>query len=177
MHREVVLSRPVRAHGAEIHRLVSACGPLDLNSTYAYLLLCEHFPETCVRAEYDGRTVGFISAYRPPQQRDVLFVWQVAVAANIRGRGLARSMLHELLRRDAHGEWRYLETTVTPSNEPSRRLFHALASDLEAPVAESVLFAGHDFDGEPHESEILIRIGPINGRQPKGELIDEPEYL
>jgi L-2,4-diaminobutyric acid acetyltransferase len=87
------------------------------------------------------------------------------VAANMRGRGLARSMLHELLRRDAHGEWRYLETTVTPSNEPSRRLFHALAADLDSPVAESVLFAEHDFNGEPHESEILIRIGPINGRQ------------
>jgi L-2,4-diaminobutyric acid acetyltransferase len=165
MHRGVVLGRPVHAHGAEIHRLVSACRPLDLNSTYAYLLLCEHFPETCVRAEYDGRTVGFISAYRPPQRCDVLFVWQVAVAVNMRGRGLARSMLRELLRRDAHGEWRYLETTVTPSNEPSRRLFHALAADLEAPVAESVLFAEHDFDGEPHESELLIRIGPINGRQ------------
>lgn len=164
VRRGVVLEKPAVAHGAEIHRLISDCKPLDVNSTYAYLLLCEHFSETCVRAELAGRTVGFVSAYRPPLRHDVLFVWQVAVAASARGAGLGKSMLHELLRRDARGEWRYLETTVSPSNEPSRRLFYALASELDAPVAESALFSERDFDGELHEPEILIRIGPIKRR-------------
>lgn len=149
--------------GAAIHRLVEACKPLDLNSSYAYLLLCEHFADTCVRAERDGRTVGFISAYRPPQRAGLIFVWQVAVAEEMRGQGLAHAMLRELLARPALHDCRYLETTVSPSNEPSRRLFLALARELGAAVTERVLFAEMDFGGEAHESEVLIRIGPFAG--------------
>ena len=159
----VQLGAPSVRHGAAIHRLVEACKPLDLNSTYAYLLLCEHFAETCVCAEHDGRIVGFISAYRPPQRAGVIFVWQVAVAEEMRGQGLARAMLRELLARPALRDCRYLETTVSPSNEPSRRLFHALARERGAAINERVLFAEADFGAEAHESETLIRIGPLAG--------------
>ena len=159
----VGLGAPRVCDGAAIHRLVAACKPLDLNSLYAYLLLCEHFAETCVRAERGGRTVGFISAYRPPRTGDIVFVWQVAVAEEMRGQGLAGAMLRELLARPALRGCRYLETTVSPSNEPSRRVFHGLARALRAPVAERVLFAESDFGDEQHERETLIRIGPFAG--------------
>lgn len=166
---EVALGTPAVAHGAQIRRLVSQCPPLDVNSTYAYLLLCKHFAETCVRAEADGRTVGFVSAYRPPRHPDVLFVWQVAVAAPMRGRQLATRMLRALLQRDSTRGCRYLETTVSPSNGPSRRVFQALARNLGAPVAERMLFGERDFGSEEHEPEVLIRIGPIPGTKPRGE--------
>jgi L-2,4-diaminobutyric acid acetyltransferase len=159
----VVLSVPRVRDGAAIHRLVDACKPLDLNSTYAYLLLCAHYAETCVHAEQAGRTVGFISAYRPPQRGEVIFVWQVAVAEELRGHGVARAMLRELLSRPALRGCRYLETSVSPSNEPSRRVFHGFARELRAPVTERVLFAERDFGDEHHECETLIRIGPFAG--------------
>jgi hypothetical protein len=73
---------PTRKDGAAIHHLISECPPLDLNSLYAYLLLGEHFSDTCVLAESaGGRINGFISAYVIPTRPDVLFVWQVAVHA------------------------------------------------------------------------------------------------
>src|SRR5690606_39264906 len=74
--------QPRRTDGAALHRLVSECPPLDVNSLYAYLLLCEHFSATCVVAESAGGLIdGFISAYVPPTRPDVIFVWQVAVHA------------------------------------------------------------------------------------------------
>lgn len=161
----VIFGIPDASNGAAIHQLVRASKPLDLNSTYAYLLLCAHFSQTCVHAVHDGRSVGFISAYHPPQKPGVLFIWQVAVAAEMRGQGLAKSMLLELLRRETSDDCRYLETTVSPSNQPSLRLFHALARDLNAPVAESVMFSANDFGTEHHEQETLIRIGPMMGKQ------------
>lgn len=160
---DVVLGAPRVRDGAAIHRLVEACKPLDLNSTYVYLLLCEHFAETCVHAKRAERTVGFVSAYRPPQHGNVIFVWQVAVAEEMRGQGLARAMLRELLARSALRGCRYLETTVSPSNEASRRLFHGLGRELRAPVSERALFGEHDFGEEHHECEALIRIGPFAG--------------
>jgi L-2,4-diaminobutyric acid acetyltransferase len=157
------LCRPMVSHGADIHRLVSECKPLDLNSVYAYLLLCEHFAQTCVLAERAGRVVGFVSAYRPPARSEAVFVWQVAVAEQVRGGGLAMAMLRDLLARDAVRDCHYLETTVTPSNAPSRRLFRSLARELDAPLVENVLFHEKDFGGEGHETEALLRIGPFTG--------------
>ncbi|MFJ1302350.1 diaminobutyrate acetyltransferase [Pseudomonadota bacterium AL_CKDN230030165-1A_HGKHYDSX7] len=148
--------------GAAIHRLVSECPPLDVNSLYAYLLLCEHHSETCVVAESIGGDIdGFISAYVPPNRPDTLFVWQVAVHARARGQRLARAMLNELLSRDALQQVRHLETTVGPDNQASRRTFTGLAGELGAHVSEQPYFDRQLFGGAEHDDEMLLKIGPF----------------
>ena len=81
------LRQPTATDGANLFELVAQCPPLDGNSMYCNLLQCSHFADTSVAAETDGELVGFISAYRVPERRDTLFVWQVAVGASARGRG------------------------------------------------------------------------------------------
>jgi L-2,4-diaminobutyric acid acetyltransferase len=157
------LGIPRVADAHAIHSLIAACRPLDLNSTYAYLLLCEHFSATCVRAEAQGDTVGFVSAYRPPGRQETIFVWQVAVHAAARGRRLGARMLRELLSRPEVRNCRYLETTVSPSNAASMRMFEGLARELNAPLARQEMFQEEEFGAERHESEALLRIGPFAG--------------
>ena len=96
LRRTQQMRPPSRKDGAALHRLISECPPLDLNSLYAYLLLAEHFSDTCVLAESaGGRIDGFISAYVLPDRPDVLFVWQVAVHARTRP-SVSRAMLRAL---------------------------------------------------------------------------------
>ncbi|WP_066453770.1 diaminobutyrate acetyltransferase [Castellaniella caeni] len=155
------LRPPRRADGPRLHALVAHCPPLDLNSLYLYLLLTEHFPQTCLVAEDDHGVLGMVSAYLPPGRSEVLFVWQVAVHPRARGRGLALSMLRRLLRRPGLRQVRWLETTVGPGNEASRRLFARLAGTLNAPLRESALFDAALFGVDAHEAEPLLRIGPF----------------
>jgi L-2,4-diaminobutyric acid acetyltransferase len=112
----------------------------------------------------NGKSVGFISAYLPPGKPETVFVWQVAVAGSMRGHGLAMRMMRELLARPGVAECRYLETTVTPSNTASRRLFESLARMLGTTMRERVLFKGSDFGEAQHEPEVLFTIGPLTGR-------------
>ncbi|MFQ5344901.1 MAG: diaminobutyrate acetyltransferase [Mariprofundus sp.] len=153
---------PVAADGPAIHALVERCKPLDVNSRYCYLILCEHFASTCVVAEYDGNIVGFITAYVPPERRDTLFVWQVAVDARMRGQGLAKKMLRQLLGRRNLKRISFVEATVNPSNDASRSLFHSLARDCNCICDETALFAASLFGEGDHEQENLIRVGPVN---------------
>jgi len=155
------LRRPATADAAAIHRLVSQCPPLDLNSLYTYLLLAEHFPATCIVAISDDAALGFVSAYRPPARPDVLFIWQVAVHERMRGQGMGQRMLQELLRRPDLADVRYLETTVSPGNVASRRMFNLLAQDLGAAVNETPLFDKTMFGPQAHDDEPLLRIGPL----------------
>lgn len=169
----ITLRAPVKQDGHAIHQLIKQCPPLDLNSVYTYLLLCEHFSHTCVVAEIDDRVVGFVSAYVHPDHDDVLFIWQVAVHGRARGLGLGHKMLQALLSRPALQAVHYLETTVGPDNVPSRRMFHSLAADHSAPVRESALFESDLFGPGGHDDERLMRIGPITSEEFIKEQINE----
>lgn len=155
------LRYPTKGDAPAIHQLVSQCPPLDVNSLYAYLLLTEHFAATCIVAEEDGEALGFVSAYTPPARPDVLFIWQVAVHERARGQRLGKRMLQALLQRPALDGVRYLETTVSPGNAGSRRMFNLLAQELDAAVNETPLFGKDMFGPQAHDDEPLLRIGPL----------------
>lgn len=128
---------------------------------YCNLLQCTHFAGTSVAADAEGALAGFVSGYLVPSRNDTLFVWQVAVAPEFRGQGLATRMLHELLARPACSRVRYVETTVTDTNVASLSLFNAFANRRKARLASTPYFDKNlHFDGR-HDSERLLRIGPL----------------
>lgn len=153
--------RPVLADGKAVHELIRRSPPLDLNSSYCYFLLCSHYADSCVVARRQDDMVGFISAYRLPQDAQTLFIWQVAVDASQRGRGVAGKMLQQLLTRPICASVRYLETTISPDNHASRRLFSRFAEQHDAPWHEEVFLGHEQFGDESHDEEMLIRIGPF----------------
>lgn len=158
----VVFRIPTMADASSVRDLVDECKPLDLNSTYAYMLLCTHFAATCIVAEAGGRVVGFVSGYKKPADDSVLFVWQVAVSPSARGQGLGGRMLDELIQRKQCRGVRWLEATVTPSNAASWALFKSFAERHGAQCAEETFFQPEHFGAEQHEEERLLRIGPLH---------------
>ncbi|MHA3903126.1 diaminobutyrate acetyltransferase [Castellaniella sp. WN] len=163
------LRPPARADGPALRSLVARCPPLDLNSVYLYLLLTEHFSDTCILAEDEDGLLGMVSGYRIPGRDDALFVWQVAVDPRARGRGLGLDMLLGLLSRRASCPARWVETTVGPGNRASRRLFSRLAVRLGAPLGETALFDAALFGADTHEAEPLLRIGPFTPPAPESD--------
>lgn len=158
----LLIERPVLADGKPVHELIRRSPPLDLNSSYSYFLLCSHHAETCVVARHEGRVVGFLSAYLLPGDLKTLFIWQVAVDVSLRGQGLASKMLQQLLTRPACASVRYLETTISPDNHSSRRLFKNFAELHQAIWHEETFLGPEQFGDESHDEEMLIRIGPFN---------------
>lgn len=145
-----------------MHRLVCECPPLDVNSLYVYLLLSEHFPQTCIVSEDQHGLRGMVSAYVLPQRPETLFVWQVAIATRARGAGLGQRLVRALLARPGLQHIRYIETTVAQSNLASRRMFAGLARSLETQWGEHALFDASLFETDGHEAEPLLRIGPFD---------------
>ena len=157
---------PTLLDASEIWRLTAESGVLDLNSRYSYLLWCRDFSETCVLACRDAQVVGFVTAYRPPPRPASVFVWQIAVAEEARGQGIAADLLHALLSLPACRDAAFLEATVTPSNNASRRLFQSFAESQNAACHIERGFTVAMFGGEDdHEQEDLFRIGPL--RRPR----------
>jgi len=141
-------------------------GVLDVNSPYSYALWCRDFAQTSVVArEEDGAVFGFVTGYVRPDDPRTLFVWQVAVDASRRGRGLAGRMLGHLGGQLPDLGCGYLEATVTPDNLASSRLFESFARSHGARLERRELFGEDVFPDEvDHEPEVLFRIGPVHGR-------------
>ncbi len=137
---------------------------LDLNSPYAYVLWGDHFRSSSLIAEApsDPTPLGFVMGFRPPEDHETLFVWQIGVDERARGRGLAARMLDHLV---AELGVSHVEATVTPSNDASAALFRGLGARHDAPVVAALRYGEDMFPGG-HEAEVCFRIGPIGQREP-----------
>ncbi|WP_326649097.1 MULTISPECIES: diaminobutyrate acetyltransferase [unclassified Streptomyces] len=150
--------------GAAIWRIARDSEVLDLNSSYSYLLWCRDFAATSVVARgSDGEPIGFVTGYVRPDRPEALVVWQVAVDQAHRGRGLAGVLLDALTVRVTDGRGvREIETTITPDNAASDRLFTSYAQRHGARLEREVLFDGGLFPEGTHQPEVLYRIGPLS---------------
>ncbi len=157
----ITLRLPQLEDGKAVHELIKRCPPLDVNSSYNYFLLCSHFRDTCVVAEANDQIVGFLSAYLIPARPDTLFIWQVAVDETARGSGLAGRMLEHVAERPDCAHVCAMETTISPSNLSSRRVFERFAEKHQAETSEETFLEAKHFGAEAHEDERLIRIGPL----------------
>lgn len=152
---------PTADDGMAVAALVEATGVLDVNSVYAYVALLAYFSQTSIVAEdEEGRVVGFVTGFRVPDAPDTLFIWQVGVSEAARGQGLAKRMLLGILGRPQVPVFRHLNTTVSPDNAPSRRLFESVARTLGAELVVDRGFTSEQLGGD-HPDEPLLRIGPF----------------
>lgn len=154
---DVYIRPPCLADGAAIKSLVENSGTLDLNSTYLYFLLAGHFAQTCAVAETNGELVGFVTAYRLPDNPDILFVWQIAVSDKFQGQGLASRLLQNLSLRDWFGDISQVQCTISPSNKASNSLFAKFADYLKAELVISPFLEKHHL-GKEHEEEPLVAL-------------------
>ncbi|MEU8676467.1 diaminobutyrate acetyltransferase [Streptomyces sp. NPDC048560] len=150
--------------GAAIWRIARDSEVLDLNSSYSYLLWCRDFAATSVVArDENGDAIAFVTGYLRPDRPQTLVVWQVAVDEAHRGKGLAATLLDALTTRVTADQGLVaVETTITPDNTASDRLFTSYALRHDVGVEQEVLFDGDLFPEGTHLPEVLYRIGPFH---------------
>ncbi|MFE0521933.1 diaminobutyrate acetyltransferase [Streptomyces sp. NPDC058954] len=161
---QLQIDRPSVTDGAALWRIARDSKALDLNSSYSYLLWCRDFAATsAVARDEHGEAVGFVTGYVRPDRPRTLLIWQVAVDEAQRGRGLAAALLDGLVVRcSAEHRITAVETTITPGNTASERLFTSFAERHGADVEREVLFDTGLFPDGPHDPEVLYRIGPLS---------------
>ncbi|MDX1301295.1 diaminobutyrate acetyltransferase [Photobacterium sp.] len=153
-----VFRAPNIGDGDQVHKLIAACSPLDVNSSYCNFLQSTHFRQTCIIAECNDEIAGFISSYLKPENNRELFVWQVAVAPKYRGKGLAFHMLKELLMRDSLEQVKAVETTITKDNQGSWSLFKKLDKANDSQGSVTTFLDEHKHFKGKHDTEYLYRI-------------------
>ena len=155
----ILIRKPEKNDANKIYDLVKKSKVLDVNSEYLYLLQTTHFKDTCAVAVHENKVIGFVSGYMLPDNKDTLFIWQVAIDDEYRGNDLARRVILNIIKRDEIGV-NNIYSTVSPSNKASLRVFEKVANELNTQIINSNFFEISDFNNE-HEEEVLYKIGPL----------------
>ncbi len=155
--KSISVRSPRQADGGKFMDLVHAAGTLDVNSTYLYYLLADHFSATCAYAECDGQPAGFVSAYRLPDDPACLFVWQITVSPDFRGCGVGLKLLQHLSAQPWFRDIQRIRCTISPSNQASRRLFSKWGKHVGGTWHEEPYLRAEDL-GDAHEDEPLLTI-------------------
>ncbi|WP_313614104.1 diaminobutyrate acetyltransferase [Agrobacterium sp.] len=157
----IKIRRPVAEDGVAVWTLIQSTSALDDNSLYCNLLQCTHFASTSAIAMRDDQVVGWVSGYIPPENADTLFIWQIGIADEARGSGLAKRLILNVLARPSSRHVRFVACTITQDNSPSWALFSSLARCLSASMSQQDHFCRDDHFGGTHESERAVTIGPF----------------
>jgi L-2,4-diaminobutyric acid acetyltransferase len=157
-----VIRQVTEADAGSLWTLLGRVSGLERNTAYAYLLLCSHFASTSLVAERDGAPVGFVLAYRPPSNPNRVFVWQVGVAPEARGEGIAGRLLDALADAPACQDVDELTATVGPDNTASNALFRAFARRRGTTCSVERGYPAALFPA-PHADEDLLRIPLTQG--------------
>lgn len=163
VEHEIVI-RPLKmTDGPAIAAMVGESGTLDMNSDYAYLLMCTHFSMTSAIALDGNKSVAFVTAYIPPAAPGTtLFVWQICVLPAYQRLGLGLRLINSLLHRIECKHIRFVEATINPSNLASQKLFRTLAKQYGTECNTSNFFSKDLFGSSNHEEELLFRVGPLS---------------
>jgi len=148
--------------GGAIWEVVRDSGTLDVNTSYAYMLLAAHFGDTCAIAERDGRPVGMATGYQVPGRPDAVFLWQIGMRPEAQGQGLGKRLIQHFLWLPGALNSNRLETTITVANAASRALFQSVAKALNTNCHVSPFFTEELFPDPGHEAEELFEIGPFD---------------
>ncbi|MGB3707428.1 diaminobutyrate acetyltransferase [Gordonia sp. (in: high G+C Gram-positive bacteria)] len=167
----VAFRRPQASDGQRIWEIARDSRVLDVNSPYSYILWSQEFSETSIVAEVDGVPIGFVTGYRRPADPASLMVWQVAVDDAHRGKQIAKRMLCELFHRGTQAGVTAINTTISPDNEASQRLFAGVARALGLNFSHQPFFAAELFpnvsddglrESASHQPEDLYLLTPAD---------------
>jgi L-2,4-diaminobutyric acid acetyltransferase len=156
---KIKITFPTKKNGSAVAKLIQRCPPLDLNSTYHYLIQSHYFNRTCSLAFEGEKVIAFVSGFIKPTNKNCLFIWQVAIDEGYRGKGFGIELIEFLLNQNK--DVNTIETTITKNNTASRRMFQKIVEKYETEISEGALFDKEEDFSSEHDSEILITIGPL----------------
>jgi L-2,4-diaminobutyric acid acetyltransferase len=156
---DINIVNPTKEDSKGIYELIKRSKPLDLNSEYLYLLQTVYFEGTCIAAKHEDKIIGFVSGFKAPKDDKTFFVWQVAVDKEYRGQNIAFRMLKTLFDSKPLEDIESIETTISPSNIASQRVFEKFANEMDFDK-EISLFAAKDDFSDSHEDELLYLLKP-----------------
>jgi L-2,4-diaminobutyric acid acetyltransferase len=120
----------------QVQELIRECGPYVVPyNVYAYWMLENYYASTCKVAVDNNRMIGFVSGM-PNIDKGLLFIWQICVHKDYRGRGIAALLMDSLLMTAKEHGFKKFELSISEGNNASLNLFRSFSDKNDLSMVE-----------------------------------------
>lgn len=106
-----------------VRRFVDKCKPLELHTPFTYWTLFNYFSNLCFLMEEEERILGFISGVRSSLDKDIVYLWQVGVSKEYRGKNYASLLIDHFVKAVIDIDCNKIQVSISPENESSYNAF------------------------------------------------------
>lgn len=114
--------RKVNSEDAVLLRTMARkCEPLDVHTPYTYWVVCNFFGDGCFVLQENQQAVGYVMTLI---KEDSLFVWQIGILEEYRGKKHSRVLLTAVERYAREKGLKKMLVSIAPENRNSYHAFH-----------------------------------------------------
>lgn len=129
-----------RLNSQDIHSirdLVAKCKPLDLHTLYSYWIIIQYFNKYSFVLESSSQQVGLITSLdKKLDSKKILFIWQIGVIPEFRGKKLGEKLLHHLVESALNDGINYFQFSIDPNNTASLKTFQSIATNFKGKLVK-----------------------------------------
>ncbi|WP_349646354.1 GNAT family N-acetyltransferase [Candidatus Parabeggiatoa sp. HSG14] len=103
--------------------LINECSYVEKHSPFVYWVLSNYFGNVTLVGHDSNRIMGFVSSIIGSEPRKSAYIWQIAVDAKWRRKGIARTLIRHLFKEYEKQEIEAVEFSIAPNNNASLALF------------------------------------------------------
>ncbi|KYC45715.1 MAG: Acetyltransferase (GNAT) family protein [Candidatus Methanofastidiosum methylothiophilum] len=142
----------------KVRRFVNECKPLDLHTPFTYWALFNYFPNLCFLMEEEENVIGFISGLRSSIENNMVYLWQIGVSKDQRGKNYASVLIDHFIKGVISIECDKIQVSIAPQNQSSNNTFFKYAKIHSYNFGKIGEVKYHDKLTDKKEYEILYQI-------------------
>ena len=148
---QITVRNVQKTDNALLRHLAKQCPTLDLHTQYTYWVNTYYFNESSFILEDDGKPIGYIMVLNTI---DVLFIWQIGIIKEYRGKGLSYKLISAVMEY-AKSINKPIEVTIASNNKSSFNAFKSAALKQNLKMIKSDVINIIDLDDNTfYENEI-----------------------
>ncbi|KYC53386.1 MAG: Acetyltransferase (GNAT) family protein [Candidatus Methanofastidiosum methylothiophilum] len=102
---------------------VNECKPLELHTPFTYWTLFNYFSNLCFLILDEEKVIGFISGIRSSVDKDTVYLWQIGVSKEYRGKKYASLLIDHFIKAVSDLDCNKIQVSISPENESSYNAF------------------------------------------------------
>jgi len=141
-----------------VRRFVDLCKPLELHTPFTYWTLFNYFSNLCFLMMEGEELIGFISGIRSSLDKDVVYLWQIGISKEQRGKNYASLLIDHFIKAVIGMDCNKIQVSISPENQASYNTFVKYAKEHSYNFAKIGEVKYNDQLSDKKEYEILYQI-------------------
>ena len=137
---------------------VNECKPLELHTPFTYWAIFNYFSNLCFLMIEEEKIIGFISGVRSSLDKDIVYLWQIGISKDYRGKNYAFLLIDHFIKAVIGLDCNKIQVSISPENQSSYNAFTKYTKENSFSFVKIGEVKYYDQLSDKKEYELLYQI-------------------